>query len=232
MSFLFSSPTIEHHCDTVVVRDDLLPGGTKARIFRAVVATSPASEFVYAGPAFGAAQIALAAVCYQQCRQAVLFVPWRAVRTPYTVEAARYGARIVEVKPGYLSVLQSRARRYCEERGAKLIPFGGGMEIEPVVNAAQSLSLEPSEVWCAAGSGTLAQALRAAWPAAQLNVVQVGRSLPPIDGATVHKADRAFADGVAGAAPFPTHPNYEAKCWRLMQRLGASPGALFWNVHG
>ncbi|WP_425086978.1 hypothetical protein [Stappia sp.] len=232
MSSLFSSPTLERHCNTMVVRDDLLPGGTKARIFRALVAASPASEFVYAGPAFGAAQIALAAVCYQQCRQAVLFVPWRAARTRYTIEAARYGARIFEVKPGYLSVLRSRARRYCDEHEAELVPFGGGMQIGPIVSAAQSLSVEPSEVWCAAGSGTLAQALRAAWPAAQLNLVQVGRSLPPIAGATVHKTNQAFADGIAGTAPFPTHPNYEAKAWRLMQKIGASPGSLFWNVHG
>jgi hypothetical protein len=231
MLSLSSSPILETHGEVTVVRDDLLPGGTKARIFRALIANSPATEFVYAGPAFGAAQIALAAVSYQMCRQATLFVPWRRERSSYTVEAESYGARVFEVKPGYLSVLQARARRYCQERGACLVPFGGGDAVEPLVSAARSLGVAPPEVWCAGGSGTLAKALRMAWPEAALHVVKVGRTLPAIERATVHEAGLDFAGTVDAGAPFPTHPNYEAKAWQVMRRHPATPGALFWNVH-
>ncbi|MCY1704556.1 hypothetical protein [Pannonibacter sp. SL95] len=215
-----------------MVRDDLLPGGTKARIFRSLMEASPATEFVYAGPAFGAAQVALAAVAYQMCRQATLFVPARKTRTRYTIEAESYGARIIEVRPGYLSNVRCRAEAWAAERGAMMVPFGGGCRTEAITEAAQSLPIEPDEVWCAGGSGTLARALKVAWPEAQLHVVRVGRELPHIQGATVHETGHPFERAVKPDAPFPTHPNYEAKAWEIMQGAQPSGQRLFWNVYG
>lgn len=230
MSRPLPSPILETHDGIKVVRDDLLPGGTKARIFRDLISRSKADEFVYAGPGFGAAQIALAAVAYQLCRQATLFVPLRAERTRYTAEAARYGARIIEVRPGYLSVLQSRAKAYAIERGAELVPFGGGQS-GAITRAAETLQIAPKTVWCAGGSGTLAKSLKAAWPGAELHIVKVGRDLPQISDATIHEAGVPFATGERPAAPFPLHPNYEAKAWRLLQTSRPARDVLFWNVH-
>ncbi|OJJ10694.1 hypothetical protein BKI51_12235 [Alphaproteobacteria bacterium AO1-B] len=232
MSRPLPSPILETHDGIKVVRDDLLPGGTKARNFRDLISRSNADEFVYAGPGFGAAQIALAAVAYQLCRQATLFVPWRAERTRYTAEAARYGARIIEVRPGYLSVLQNRAKAYAIERGAELVPFGGGGQSGAITSAAETLQIAPKAVWCAGGSGTLANSLRAAWPGAELHIVKVGRDLPQISGATVYEAGVPFSKEERPAAPFPLHPNYEAKAWRLLQTSRPAGDVLFWNVHG
>lgn len=232
MSRPLPSPILETHNGIQVVRDDLLPGGTKTRIFRDLMERSSAGEFVYAGPAFGAAQIALAAVAYQLCRQATLFVPWRSTKSRYTAEAESYGAKVIEVRPGYLSVLQSRAKSYAADRDACLVPFGGGIESRAITDAAEALSIEPSEVWCAGGSGTLALSLRAAWPKARLNIVKVGKDLPAIEGATVHDAGVPFAQETRPAAPLPLHPNYEAKAWKVMQSVTPAKGALFWNVHG
>lgn len=232
MSDLILSPKLEQHCGIHVVRDDLLPGGTKTRIFRDLMSRSQATEFVYAGPGFGAAQIALAVVAYQYCRQATLFVPWRRERTAYTKAAADFGAKIVEVRPGYLSVLQKRARHYAEERGAELVPFGGGQTSEAITEAALGLRVSPREVWCAAGSGTLARSLRKAWPKAELHVVQVGRSLQAIAGAHTHKAGCTFESPIRSSAPFPTHRHYEAKAWHLLTAERRRDNVLFWNVHG
>ncbi|MEP4769233.1 MAG: hypothetical protein ABJQ21_00655 [Roseibium sp.] len=232
MSRPLPSPILETHDGINVVRDDLLPGGTKARIFRDLISQSKADEFVYAGPAFGAAQIALAAVAYQLCRQATLFVPWRAERSIYTAKAADYGAKIIEVRPGYLSVLQSRAKAYAAERSAELVPFGGGDQSLAVTKAAKGLRIAPKTVWCAGGSGTLAKSLRAAWPGAELHIVKVGRELPAISGATIHDAGVPFAKEDRPAAPFPVHPNYEAKAWRKLQSNRSTGDVLFWNVHG
>lgn len=232
MSRLLTSPIVETHQGVAVVRDDLLPGGTKARIFRDLMEASPATEFVYAGPAFGAAQVALAAVAYQMCRQATLFVPARKTRTRYTIEAESYGARIIEVRPGYLSNVRCRAEAWAAERGAMMVPFGGGCRTEAITEAAQSLPIEPDEVWCAGGSGTLARALKAAWPEAQLHVVRVGRELPHIPGATLHETGHPFERAVKPDAPFPTHPNYEAKAWAIMQGARPNGRRLFWNVYG
>jgi hypothetical protein len=51
----------------------------------------------------------------------------RATPHPRTVEAAQLGAKIVAVAPGYLSVVQARAREYCNQTGARLMPFGADM---------------------------------------------------------------------------------------------------------
>ncbi|MEJ8475891.1 hypothetical protein [Roseibium algae] len=227
-----TSPKIETHQGIQVVRDDLLPGSSKARIFKETLNASNADEFVYAGPGFGAAQIALAAVAYQLCKQATLFVSWRSERTRYTKEAESYGAKIIEVRSGYLSVLQSRARAYADETGAVLIPFGGGTQSTAITQAARSLDIKPRHVWCAGESGTLARSLKAAWPDAQLHVVKVGKDLPEISGARIYDAGCAFSKPVTAKADFPLHPNYEAKAWSKLRADGQCGNTLFWNVRG
>ena len=93
--------------------------------------------------------------------------------------AKRLGAKIEQVSPGYLKVVQARAREYCQEHGARLAPFGFDVPeaIEAIAAAARSIGEEPDEVWCAAGSGVLARGLAQAWPNASRHVVQVGRPL-------------------------------------------------------
>lgn len=45
------APVIEAHEDIRVVRDDLLPGGTKMRYILPMMEARPEREFVYASPA-------------------------------------------------------------------------------------------------------------------------------------------------------------------------------------
>lgn len=166
------SPAVVEHGGVLVVRDDLYPGGTKARFIGAFF--SGADEAVYASPAEGGAQTALATIARQLGKRATIFVAHRIRPHPRTLEAARLGAKIVTVKPGYLSVVQARARDYCERTGAALVPFGVEAEfaIDAIAQAARSLAIEPpDQVWCAAGSGVLARGLARAWPAARRHVV-------------------------------------------------------------
>jgi hypothetical protein len=51
----------------------------------------------------------------------------RAKPHPRTIEAAKLDAKVVTVAPGYLSVVQARAREYCTGTVARLMPFGGDM---------------------------------------------------------------------------------------------------------
>lgn len=232
---VLSSPRIEKHEGVWVVRDDILPGGTKARLFVAMMQARAESEFVYASPSVGLAQVALAVAAYQACRQATIFVAKRAKHSPRTIEAQNYGARIVEVSPGYLNVVQARAREYAAERGAHLIPFGGGFDhASAVTSAALALEIEPVEVWCAAGSGTLARALKRAWPQAKLNVVEVGKPTGLTDGFVHHTTRYAYHQQCKTNAPFPADYYYEAKAWEVMngQRSQTRTDTLFWNVAG
>lgn len=228
------APIVREHDGVWVVRDDLFPGGTKARFMPVLFAG--AEEAVYASPAEGGAQTALATVAKYLGKRATIFVAARAKLHPRTLEAARLGAKVVPVRPGYLSVVQARAKDYAKANGAQLVPFGVDLPeaITRLADAALATGLDPDEVWCAAGSGVLARALAQAWPRARRHVVQVGRELEPQDvaGATIHVYPRPFSDVAKALPPFPSDPHYDAKAWETMTARKGRGRVVFWNVAG
>jgi len=227
-------PIVREHGGVSVVRDDLYPGGTKARFMP--VMFEGVTEAVYASPAEGGAQTALASVAKDLGKRATIFVAARAKLHPRTLEAARLGAKVVPVQPGYLSVVQARAKDYAKTSGARLVPFGVDLPeaIARLANAALATGLDPDEVWCAAGSGVLARALAHAWPRARRHVVQVGRELARDDvaGATIHIYPRPFSDVAKTLPPFPSDPHYDAKAWETMTARKGPGRVVFWNVAG
>jgi threonine dehydratase len=223
---------VREHAGVLVVRDDLFPGGTKARFLPVLFAG--ADEVVYASPAQGGAQYALAYTAQRLGKRATIFVAKRAQPHPRAMEAKRLGAKVLQVRPGYLNVVQARAKAYCEATGARLAPFGVDLPeaIATIAAAARATGLEPAEVWCAGGSGVLARALAAAWPSARRHVVQIGKELRPADvaGARIHVYPASFEQHAKRAAPFPADPHYDAKAWEFCAaRHGAGP-VVFWNV--
>jgi hypothetical protein len=227
-----TAPIVETHRGITVVRDDLYPGGTKARFIGQVF--GGAAEAVYASPPEGGAQTALATVARALGKSATIFVAQRAKPHPRTLEAARLGAKVVPVAPGYLTVVQARAKAYCRDTGAFLIPFGADFPgaAEDIAAAALMTGEAPDEVWCAAGSGVLARGLALAWPKARRHVVEIGRELSPRDvaGAKIHVHPRKFGERAAIGAPFPSDPHYDAKAWEFCVAMRGPGKVLFWNV--
>lgn len=214
-----------------VVRDDHVLGGTKRRALDRLMASIDAEELVYATPAYGFAQIALAGACRAAGKKATIFVAARSQRHPRTQAAAALGAKVVEVKAGRLNVILSRARKYCEETGAYQVPWGLDDEIFVAAMADVIGELPgpaPEEVWCVAGSGVLTRALQRAFPDAVHHAVQIGRD-PDVGNAQLWKAPEAFEEDATDPPPFPSCTNYDAKAWRFIKEH-ASPGALFWNL--
>ena len=227
-----TAPIVEMHRGIMVIRDDLFPGGTKARYIGRVF--DHADEAVYASPAEGGAQTALATAARALGKRATIFVAQRAKPHARTLEAARLGAKVVPVSPGYLSVVQARAKEYCRNTGAFLIPFGAEIPgaVEAIAAAARATGLDPEEVWCAAGSGVLARGLAAAWPKARRHVVQVGRDLSPreVAGAQVHRYPLTFGKVAKITPPFPSDPHYDAKAWEVCLARHRAGRVAFWNV--
>lgn len=217
-----------------MVRDDFFPGGTKARFLPQLF--EGADEIVYAGPCEGGAQTALAHVARQLGKRATLFVAKRGEPHPRALLAKSLGAKVYQVTPGYLSVVQARAAAYCKATGAKLAAFGLDYPeaIEAIAAAARALEERPDEVWCAAGSGVLARALAAAWPKARRHVVLVGRTLTAAEvaGATIHVYPRPFGAPARVAPPFPSDPYYDAKAWETATARRGPGRVLLWNVTG
>lgn len=227
-------PIVTEHSGIHVVRDDLFHGGTKARFLP--VLFDDVDEVVYASPCEGGAQTALAHTAAKLGKRATIFVAKRKQPHNRSLEAKRVGAKVMQVKNGYLNVVQARAREYCKRTGAKLAPFGVDLPeaFATIAAAANSTGIEPDEVWCASGSGVLARSLSIAWPNARRHVVQVGRALRPKDvaGATIHKAALPFSKAIKGQPPFPSCPHYDAKAWQICKARHGAGLVVFWNVTG
>lgn len=229
-----AAPVVADHAGVRVVRDDLFPGGTKARYLRLLF--EDCDELVYASPAEGGSQSALAICAEQTGKRATIFVAKRAEPHPRALMAKRHGAKVLQVSPGYLTVVQARAKAYSAAKGAKLAPFGVDLPeaIACIAEAARSTGEDPDEVWCASGSGVLMRGLAAAWPNAQRHSVQVGRALSVADvaGAQIHIAPQTFGQASKAACPFPSDPHYDRKAWTICQALRGPGRVLFWNVTG
>lgn len=220
-----------------VVRDDLLVGGTKTRVLLPLLQASSEKIFAYASPAYGYAQIALAVAATLCGKRAHIFVAQRTELHYRTQQAKDLGAMIHQVPHGYLSVTQARAREFCEQPGAMLIPFGAGFPgaIELIADAARSTGLNPTWVWCVAASGTLSRGLQQAWPNARHHVVRVGAD-PHLTSSGRHllamyEAPEKFDQDARDPPPFPSCLNYDAKIWGFFKHQ-FGPGHLYWNVAG
>lgn len=215
-----------------VVRDDLLPGGTKSVLMPEII--DPGKTYVYASPVFGGFQIALAAYCGQR---AVIFCAKRGKKHENTLEVLKYGGKVVEVPNGFLSVVEARAREYAEKTGAVKLDFGAknptniGIIRDRVKQAIQVLGSEPEEIWCAIGSGTLVSAILEATTTARIKGVEVGQKCGiKHERLQVIVYPKSFDKPSAFDAPFKSMKNYDLKAFEYCVKYKKSKNVLFWNV--
>jgi len=232
----FPAPVVEEHDGFVVVRDDLLDGGSKMRFADYLIQSQPEiEEWVYgSSPATGYAQISLSCLCRKYGKKAVIFMADRAKDKlhEYQLRAIESGARMNWVPNGMLSVTEKRARDYVEEspNNRRLLPIGFDHPsvIASVNWVARSIDITPREVWTVGSSGTLTRGLQQAWPDASFHCVTVGHK-GDYGRAKVYRCEIPFNKETKVKPPFPSAPTYDAKAWEFMKEH-ASPGSLFWNV--
>ena len=243
------STTIEKHSGIFVLRDDLLPGGTKSVLMKSIVdEESPGiEEFVYASPVYGGFQIALAAYCEPRGKKVTIFCAKRNKMHANTLKCIEFGANIVEVPYGYMTVVEKRARDYClVTPNTKKIVFGAKDEknikilSDRAIQVFSEIGGEPDEVWCAIGSGTLVTSIATATKnGAKVYGVQVGAAFtpPPHLGITVIEYEKKFEQPSKWVAPFPSIVNYDLKAFEkcvqnTKERVENGSRVLFWNVYG
>ena len=229
-------PVVEEHDGFLVVRDDLLGGGSKIRFADYLIrADDNIKEWVYgSSPATGYAQISLGHLCKKYGKSAVVFMADRAVekRHPYQIEAINMGVDMRWVPNGMLSVTEKRARDYVQEdpKTRRLLPIGFDDDtvLSSIIRVARNQPFTPNEVWTVGSSGTLTRGLQLAWPNASFHCVCVGHS-GDYGRAKTYRCEIPFNKETKVLPPFPSAPTYDAKAWEFMLEY-ASPGALFWNV--
>lgn len=232
---------IEEHYGIKVLRDDLLEGGTKSILLEGIEKDNPhITEYVYASPVYGGFQIALSAYCKKHGLKATIVCAKRAIKHTNTLKCMEYGANIIEVYPGYLSVAEKRAREYCENKPHihKLV-FGANTEenIHKIANRAKQvmrhLKYEPDEIWVAVGSGTLIKGISQAVKNAKIYGVLVGANFDyDHPNVILIRYPKPFEKESKLNVAFPSMANYDRKALELCLAHKRNPDSkvLFWNV--
>lgn len=232
-------PIVVEEIDGInVVREDFLPGGTKRRAAYNFILRYPhIQNWVYASPRQGYAQLALAYVCKDLGKNAIIYIPDSDEKTDLTIQSEALGAEINQVPNGMLTVINKRAR---DRQGlgwdnTMCLPFGldHPIIVQTIATFAKSLPIEPKEVWSVMSSGVLSRGLQMAWPDAKVYGVQIGH------GTSVSEMGRAITIPkrmpfhkdcpIEERPPFPSSLTYDSKAWKHIKEM-ASPGSLFWNV--
>lgn len=235
-----------------VVRDDLLPGGTKQRAVQAYLRETMAdgyTSFVYASPPPGFAQVALSYVCERLGADCVVYCELDGSGFhEYSLLAQSYGATIHP--SATLRVAEKEAQAYEDTvaRSRKLpLGFADPRYTQHLSEAVArewshlttDLGREPRRVWLPVGSATLGSVFAEVLPAhVELHCVDV-RILDPNDQrlrtlaahprVTMYRTAELFAQQCADTPPIPANTHYDAKLWSLIKKH-ATDGDLWWNV--
>lgn len=226
----FSEPVIENIEGRIVVREDLLSVGTKARAGELLVATCESDTIVYVQPRFGFAGISLTELCKKYNKRLVLFMPSSKEVSDHQAFCIENGCEYYFYRIAAMPNLNLIAKRWAEQNNGFFIPLGlrHRLVTAMIVKTASSIK-EPTSFWTAFSTGVLNRALQIAWPNSIANGVAVSRNVH--DGekgrANVISHYKDFSQNSSILPPFPSAKNYDAKVWEFTK-----PGDLFWNVAG
>jgi len=237
---------IHNHNGFLVVRDDLLGYGSKARFVDFLVRTIPQQEIVFGScPATGYAQISLPVVAGRYGKSVHLFMAKRSLDKlhPYQSQGAQLGSIYHWIPDGMLNVTKARAREYAEQDPQNRFVLPIGLEHPTVLDSIvkvcyNQIPFVPDAIWSVGSSGCLNRGLQQAYPSAEVHVVSVGHTMgeKEIGRAIYHRSPYKFDRPVKpiDAPPFPSAPTYDAKVWRpLIDWYATHPKpekVLVWNV--
>lgn len=231
-----------------LIQESHVKGGSKSRGLIAFIKNYiDYEEFVYAGPAIGYAQYALAYCCNQLGKKAIIFLSaGNSYETIPTKNAKKYGATVYKL-PKKLSDVQSEAKQYCDEDPNKrfLCPFGLDTEefIQIMVEEFQRAnppSIENGRIWVTVGSGTILKVLLRIYPNATFMCVRVGKNIwedqfHPTEWSrmTIYTSSLGFSQNVKrhDIPPYTSVLNYDAKLWYFVKEHGEQGDYIF-NIAG
>lgn len=244
--------------DFFVVRDDLLPGGTKQRAcapFLSGLATHGYEQICYASPFAGFAQVALAYTCSRLGLASRIFCEadrtqseGLMVKHEFTRLAESFGASVhltrtlQESEELAADLAVSQARTVKIPLGFDCEGFKSALEEELVLQwdiIKRRMGRAPRRLWLPVGSGTLASVFkRIVGGETSINCVNVRileaddtrlRALREDASITMFSAPERFHQQADLLPSIPSNIHYDAKIWQFLARHGES-GDLWWNV--
>jgi len=225
--------------EIVVIREDLLFGGTKQRAcepYLEVLKSEGHFHFVYASPFAGFAQVALAASCEKLGLKATIFCERTAIGAEpkfhdFSLLAKECGASIVLCES--LNDAEQRAIDFSRSVGAYKIPLGFACDLFHKLmlqclavqwsNIAVRLQSQPMQLWVSTGSGTLTKILAALVPktikicAVDIRVLKENDfrilSLKRNPRVKYYQSELQFKEPASVQAGIPSNLHYDPKVW-------------------
>jgi len=224
----FDDPILENHEGRIVVREDLIDVGTKARAGEYLIATCKSDTIVYVQPRFGFAGISLTKLCKMYNKKLVLFMPSSKEISDHQAYCIENGCEVYFHRIAAMPNLNLIAKKWAKDNNAFFIPLGLRHELVTamIIQTATKIE-EPRSFWTAFSTGVLNRALQIAWPNSIANGVAVSRNVHTGEKgrANVVSHYRSFSQDSKIMPPFPSASNYDAKVWEYTKE-----GDLFWNV--
>ncbi len=210
-----------------VLRDDLLPGGTKRRALTHMLKDISEDRIFYAGTVMGHGALALAHACADHGKDAHIFLCGD--EEDPMVQRLRAAGAVLHLHPP-LPIAALYA--ITQEHAAGGVVFPPGFDV-PAFSTALARSLSTfdaaaySEIWTASVTGTLTRAMKTAFPETVFKTVSVVKSGKSCDFTAPEKYHRS----AQSLPPYPSCPYTDAKIWQFA-RDHAALDALIWNIAG
>ena len=152
----FPDPVIENVDGRIVVREDILSVGTKARAGEFLVATCKSDTIVYVQPRFGFAGISLTELCKKYNKKLVLFMPSSKEISDHQAYCIENGCEYHFHRIAAMPNLNIIAKKWAESNNAFFIPLGLRHQFVTamIVKTANSIK-EPESFWTAFSTGCL-----------------------------------------------------------------------------
>lgn len=237
--------------EILVVRDDYLTGGTKERALWGYLSGLSCTDYAYASPFSGFAQIALAHVSAQMGRSCTIIAelnPHTGDYHPYSLRARSFGANLFPARD--LAEAEELAHRLVLARKQMIkIPLGFDVpefrasmtrvlmnEWAPI---AKNIPGGVKRLWLPVGSGTLASTFLKFLPS-QIEILGLNvRVLSESDGRLqvlrpeidLRLASVPFHEPASILPEIPSNLFYDAKLWEIINEEGRT-GDVWWNVAG
>lgn len=239
-------PEIRIHEGIFVVRDDLYPGGSKARFIKNYMRDTQYDEYVYPGTCKGAAIAALGYAASETGKKAIVFIAERNEYNDIMQEAFDAGKGNLEfkyVKMGFYPKIKKACERYVSNTpNSCYLRSGFDMQyaVDSIAKIANNIITEFGQfdvVLTACSSGTLQRGIQKGGLAKRYIAVATGQKHVDAEDAEIiwHNKIQKFEANPPKELrpPYPTVLNYDGKVWQYaLKERDTNPNAriLVWNV--
>ena len=229
-----------------IVRDDLLPFGTKQRSLIEFLGKQKFQEYIYVSPPNGMGQLALAQCSKIINKKVTIFTPLKKNKHKITKTISKLSnVTLKEINVNKFSELYEHATKYLdnikEKKGKNYIHmFDLGFFDKKFIDImAKNIksnwneSFNIKRMWVTGGSGTLLNVLYKVFPKTHFILVQVGHKISEEyikpRRTTVLTPPQKFQVEASILPPYPSSRTYDAKIWQFIHKMGENNDYI-WNV--